>query len=172
MVAFSLRTRDPAVARRLGMRLNLMSHEWSEKMDQGMLLPANIEQLMRGYAEREDYLRLERFRVDMEAPVPAQFASKEALFRERATQDRIFARLYQIAREEGPICQFSDALAAKLAIEGFSTFERDKICQRIENGYVRSLLEPKETGIGMPPVSLVDDVLQSTATPVTHRAIG
>lgn len=169
MVALSLRTRDPVVARRLGMRLNLVCAEWSDKMGMGMgmLLPPNMDQLLRGYVEREDYLHLERFRTDMEASPPVQFGSQTALFKDRATQDRIFARLHRFAKEEGPVSTFTEAMNAELKSEGFTTFERDKICQRMENGYVGSLLKANDNGIGMPSPSCVDEVLASTATPIT-----
>ena len=167
MVAFSLRTRDPALARRIGMRLNLACEEWSEAMQQETGFQEKIADMLRFYAERDLHDNAERLRTDLESNNFGYFDSRAELLKYRSTQNRIFAKMYALAGEEGPNCSYTPECDAGLAAEGYSRFERDKIWDRIGKGFIRALFVANCDGADMPETHLVDAAIRAGGVPVT-----
>ncbi len=97
------------------------------------------------YVDRERSARIARLQRDLNPP-RASHRRLVTLMEKREREYRIFGRLQTLAAEEGFEAGYDSELDARLKEEGFSLTERGAIRRRIENGYLRDLGRPDETG--------------------------
>ncbi|KQP25770.1 hypothetical protein ASF27_21245 [Methylobacterium sp. Leaf102] len=148
-IALSLGTSDPASARTLGWALNAESLRVREEFS--MRSATDIRDHLRAFLDRERSARFARLHSDLwpqHAPLVGDWPS---MMGGRAREYRIFGRLQRLAAEEGFEAGYDTALDGRLKQEGFTFPERGAIKRRIENGYLRDLGRPDETGRFTPP---------------------
>ena len=170
-VAISLGTRDPKIARLVADCVSARSGE----MTSGPLQSRkNVAAALARYAalQRHDHAeRLARDIADLarpgDAPVHASKHLRQAIeadrqgeraeqFDFRVKNCRIYAALDRIAADRGPDAVYDDELENRLAAEGYSPFERDKIRFRLGHGYAREACRPVSAVAGTPPREVVE----------------
>jgi len=168
-IALSLGTSDPASARTLGWALNAESLRVREEFS--MRSATDIRDHLRAFLDRERSARFARLHRDLwpqHAPLVGDWPS---MMGGRAREYRIFGRLQRLAAEEGFEAGYDTALDGRLKQEGFTFPERGAIKRRIENGYLRDLGRPDETGRFTPPRAYLQAMLAAMGEPLTESGI-
>ncbi|AIQ89385.1 Integrase [Methylobacterium oryzae CBMB20] len=168
-VALSLGITDPAGARTLGWGLNAESLRVRD--DPAMQTITQIRDHLRAYVDRERSARIARLQRDLNPPRAPLIGDWSTLMEKREREYRIFGRLQTLAAEEGFEAGYDSELDARLKQEGFSLTERGAIRRRIENGYLRDLGRPDETGRLTPPRAYLQTMLTSMNEPVTEAGL-
>ncbi len=169
MIALSLGITDPAGARTLGWGLNAESLRVRD--DPAMQTIMQIRDHLRAYVDRERSARIARLQRDLNPPRAPLIGDWSTLMEKREREYRIFGRLQTLAAEEGFEAGYDSELDARLKQEGFSLTERGAIRRRIENGYLRDLGRPDETGRLTPPRAYLQTMLTSMNEPVTEAGL-
>lgn len=123
---------------------------------------------IRAFVDRERSARITRLQRDLNPPRAPLIDDWSALMEKREREYRIFGRLQALAAEEGFDAGYDSELDARLKREGFSLTERGAIRRRIENGYLRDLGRPDETGRLTPPRAYLQTMLTSMNEPLTE----
>jgi len=131
----------------------------------------DIRDHLRAFLDRERSARFARLHRDLwpqHAPLVGDWPS---MMGGRAREYRIFGRLQRLAAEEGFEAGYDTALDGRLKQEGFTFSERGAIKRRIENGYLRDLGRPDETGRFTPPRAYLQAMLAAMGEPLTESGI-
>ncbi len=116
-------------------------------------------------------LSIARLQRDLNPPRAPLIGDWSSLMEKREREYRIFGRLQALAAKEGFQAGYDSELDARLKREGFSLTERGAIRRRIENGYLRDLGRPDETGRLPPPHAYLQTMLTSMNEPVTEAGL-
>ena len=172
-VAISLGTRDPRIARLVADCVSVRS---SEMISGALQSREGVAAALARYAalQRHDHAeRLARDIADLarpgDVPVHASKQLREAIEADRQSERaekfdfriknyRIYGALDRIAAEGGPDAVYDDELENRLAGEGYSPFERDKIRHRLGHGYAREAYRPGSAVAGTPPREFVEAI--------------
>ena len=130
-----------------------------------------IRDHLRAYVDRERSARIARLQRDLNPPRAPLVGNWPSLMEKREREYRIFGRLQALAAEEGFEAGYDSELNARLQQEGFTFSERGTIRRRVENGYLRDLGRPDETGRLTPPRAYLQAMLESMDEPVTEAGL-
>ena len=136
-----------------------------------MQTAAQIRDHLRAFVDRERSARIARLQRDLNPPRAPLIGDWSTLMEKREREYRIFGRLQALAAEEGFDAGYDSELDARLKREGFSLPERGAIRRRIENGYLRDLGRPDETGRLTPPRAYLQTMLTSMNEPLTEAGL-
>ncbi|GJD36429.1 tyrosine-type recombinase/integrase [Methylobacterium aerolatum] len=136
-----------------------------------MQTATQIRDHLRAFVDRERSARIARLQRDLNPPRAPLIGDWSSLMVKREREYRIFGRLQALAAEEGFEAGYDSKLDARLKREGFSLTERGAIRRRIENGYLRDLGRPDETGRLTPPRSYLQSMLTSMNEPLTEAGL-
>ncbi|MGE8126654.1 tyrosine-type recombinase/integrase [Methylobacterium sp. NPDC080182] len=130
-----------------------------------------IRDHLRAYVDRERSVRIARLQRDLNPPRAPLVGDWPSLLEKREREYRIFGRLQALAAETGFEAGYDNELDARLKEEGFTLSERGTIRRRVENGYLRDLGRPDETGRLTPPRAYLQAMLVSMDEPVTEAGL-
>ncbi|TXM91946.1 tyrosine-type recombinase/integrase [Methylobacterium sp. WL116] len=136
-----------------------------------MQTAAQIRDHLRAFVDRERSARIARLQRDLNPPRAPLIGDWPTLMEKREREYRIFGRLQTLAAEEGFDAGYDSELDGRLKREGFSLSERGAIRRRIENGYLRDLGRPDETGRLTPPRAYLQTMLTSMNEPLTEAGL-
>lgn len=136
-----------------------------------MQTATQIRDHLRAFVDRERSARIARLQRDLNPPCDPLIGNWSTLMEKREREYRIFGRLQALAAEEGFDAGYDSELDARLKREGFSLTERGAIRRRIENGYLRDLGRPDETGRLTPPRAYLQTMLTSMNEPFTEAGL-
>lgn len=151
VVAFSLGTRDPRIARAVGRQL---AAAW-DTIVQTTLSADDIAHALKGPALRRHLQDAERLRADIKHARKADEFDRRRFLSERRAKARVFSALTELASQHGPGCEFSSEIEGAYRSQGYGSYELGLIEDKIRKGYVREMFRFGSEIAGTPKI---DDV--------------